>query len=766
MTTKELKKDILAFADDDSDVLIDNSTGEILYYKNGTEQICKIKTNSEGNNFVEVEGQDIPYKTFISKHLARLDIFAKKLIDKRSAIDTFVDGPALLKTVHSEKEGTALELLKQECDNFLEFGSKINFITADAGLGKSVLLKQFQYIQAKRYSNNESNYIFWHIDLQGRDLVRLAEAIMYDLGDLRLPGLYYPSIINLIQKRLIILAIDGFDELAAEIGGVNAVSSLSSLVNEMEGQGTLVAASRRTFFDTHDYLKRTNLLQNQVPFDIIFNELKLKDWTNIEAINYFKMLNFENPQSVYDSLVSELHDIKHPILTRPFLLTKLASAIVKDNLNIQQFFTNNSSQHEGVAIIVEAFTNREVDKWKEKDTVTGKPYLNFDQHIEFLSMISKEMWEAKRDYVTMEEIEFHAASLINDWKIDESIRTIIMRLVKSHAFLIPVQDNKYDVRKFDHEEFKNYFLSRALATTINKCIQNNNFSELGKFLYVDQLSDSVAMYSFNYVNNLNENVKSLLIAFKELIDKEWKPTYLQMNIGTLIPYMIDKISSEEILTFSAKVNYTSLIFESKKLKNITFEYGYFINISLRNTQLENVSFVNCNFNEIRIEMSSNNVFKNTILKDCEISTIFLLKDGDIREVAYSPERIYELLIQNKFVIQDSSKIVEISETIRENEFKKALIRFIIKFNKMTIQYEKNLVDERYFGIDTDLIHTEIIPLLEEYGIIKIVDTKQSRQSSSKAWRLIIEMEELMKYDGDKSDNKLSKFWEIVNTKIK
>lgn len=762
---KELfKKDILAFADDDSEVIIDNA-GEILYYKNGTEQICKLKTNLEGNHIVEVEGQDIPYRTFISKNLARLDIFAKKLLDKRSALDTFVDGPALLKTVHSEKDGGALELLMKECDDFLEFGSKINFITADAGLGKSVLLKQFQYIQANRYSKNESNYIFWHIDLQGRDLVRLAEAIMYDLGDLRLPGLYYPSIINLIQKRLIILAIDGFDELAAEIGGVNAVSSLSSLVNEMEGQGTLVAASRRTFFDTHDYLKRTNLLQNKVPFDIIFNELKLRDWTKTEAIKYFELLDFENPQLVYDSIVTELHDINHPILTRPFLLTKLASAIAKDNFNIQQFFTNNTNQQEGVAIIVEAFTTREVDKWKEKDTVTGKPYLNFEQHIEFLSMISKEMWEAKRDYVTIEEIEFHAASLIDEWKIEESIRPTIMRLVKSHAFLIPVQDNKYDIRKFDHEEFQKYFLSRALALLMNKCIQEKNYSDLGKFLYIDQLSDSVAMYCFNYVIDLNENVQSILNAFKELIDKEWKPTYLQMNIGTLIPYMIDKINSDEILEFSAKVNYSSLIFESKNLKNITFENGNFINISLRNTQLDNVSFVSCNFNEIKIETSSNNVFNNVILKDCEISTIFLLKDGDVREVAYSPERISELLIQNKFIIQDkNNNIIEIQDSQKENEFKKALIRFIIKFNKMTIQYEKNIIDERYFGNDNELIHKEVIPLLEEFEVIKIVDTKQSRQSSSKAWRLVIDMEQLMKHDGDNSDNNLSKFWEIVNKK--
>src|ERR1700756_5574502 len=192
---EEVKKDLLEFSDDDSDVLFE-SNGDVMYYKNGTEHICKISLNSDGNRIVEYQGEKFPYRTFIAKKLAGLDIFARKIIDKRKKVDAFVDSPAILKTVQSEKKSTALALLQEECDNFLEFGSKINFITADAGHGKSALLKQFQHIQAERYLAGQSSYLFWHVDLQGRDLVRLPEAIMYDLGELRLPGLYYPSVIN------------------------------------------------------------------------------------------------------------------------------------------------------------------------------------------------------------------------------------------------------------------------------------------------------------------------------------------------------------------------------------------------------------------------------------------------------------------------------------------------------------------------------------------------------------------------------------------
>src|SRR5580698_7720826 len=125
MTQEEIKKDILAFADDDSDVLFE-ANGDVMFYKNGTEQICNISLNVEGNRIVAYQDEKFAYRTFIAKKLASLDVFARKIIDKRKKVDAFVDGPAILKTVYTEEKNTAIELLKKECDNFLEFGSKIN----------------------------------------------------------------------------------------------------------------------------------------------------------------------------------------------------------------------------------------------------------------------------------------------------------------------------------------------------------------------------------------------------------------------------------------------------------------------------------------------------------------------------------------------------------------------------------------------------------------------------------------------------------------
>ncbi|MBI3512168.1 MAG: hypothetical protein HY064_16030 [Bacteroidetes bacterium] len=762
MTKEEIRKDLLAFADDDSVVLFEPN-GDVLFYKDGNEQLCRFENNSDGNCIVEFKGDKIPYRTFISKHLAKLDLFARKIFEKRKGIEEFVDSPAILKTVIGENLGSALSLLQSECDNFLQFGSKINFITADAGHGKSILLKQYQALQAQRYINGESKYLFWHVDLQGRDLVRLGEAIMYDLGELRMPGLYYPSIINLIQKRLIILAIDGFDELAAEIGGAKAVSSLANFVNEMAGQGTLIAASRRTFFDTNDYLKRTSLLKNKVPYDINFNELKLCNWNQQEVVNYFENLAYDEPSKIYEAILSEVHEVNHPILARPFLLAKLASAIEGDINLVAPFFSSKSADKESVAFIVESFTRREVDKWKGVDNKTGEPYLTFEQHIELLSTLAKEMWEAKKDSVTIEEIELHTVMLLEEWKIEEDLKQIIVRIVGSHAFLIPINETKMGARKFDHEEFKYYFLGRALAGLINNAVSSKNYSQLKKFLYIEQLPDSVAMYCINYITELENNVQLIIEVFKKIINEEWKPTYLQLNIGTLFPFIIDKINFTSPVCFDSKVNYTSLIFENKRLNNITFENGTFINISLRDTILDNVHFKNCEFNEIKIDSTSRINFRNVSIEKSNVNSIILLNNGE-PEVAYSPQRINELLVANGIKLVQGDDIVSVSASSGKSEFKKMLNKFILKFNKMTVQYEKNIVNEKYLGNNTGLIIDEIIPLCESFKVIEAIETRQSKQTNTKAWRLAVDLEELLKHDGVAGQQSLAKFWNEVNAK--
>lgn len=222
-------------------------------------------------------------------------------------------------------------MLTAECAEGSPFATRVVFITADAGQGKTILLRQYQRAQAEAFLAGTSASLFWHVDLQGRQLVRLSEALMGDLGDLRVTGLWMPAILKLIQWRVIVLAIDGFDELAAEQGSTDALGALAMLVRQLDGHGVVVAASRRTFFDTEDYLTRAGLLRRSVAAACEFDQIALDPWSPVEVRKFFETFELngkglDDPSGTLTALVSELGgDGQHPMLTRPFLVSQLAS---------------------------------------------------------------------------------------------------------------------------------------------------------------------------------------------------------------------------------------------------------------------------------------------------------------------------------------------------------------------------------------------------------------------------------------------------------
>jgi hypothetical protein len=753
---KRIKNDLQSFADTEEDVIIEKN-GQVLFTRLGILYDIKIMVEAEDERiYIEFDGKKIKYQDFISKEVAQLDIFAQRLIEKRTTVEPFIEGSSNLMTPWSTKKGNALKQLQNECDEVLISGTKITFVTADAGHGKTALLKEFQRIQAKRFLKGESNYLFWHVDLQGRDLVRLAEAIMYDLGELRIRGLYYSSILTLIKNRKIILAIDGFDELAAEMGGESALGSLSSLVKEMEGKGTLIAASRRTFFNTQDYLKRTEFLKGHISSNCLFYELKVLDWAKETAVEYISYFT-DNPEDIYKQLLDRFRDPSHPILTRPFLLSKIVELIEKDNqtssLNILLNEMNGNS--EGVSAIVESFIRREVRKWKDRDKITGKPYLNFEQHLSILATISKEMWESQKDFISLDEIEIYGAMLLDDWNIEESLKPTIIRMLHSHALLIPFSDGYEQLRKFDHLEFKNYFLGKSLGALI----RDFSFPILKKFLYLGQIPDSVPRYMLNLLDP--SIVKDYLSLFQEIIDKEWKPTHVQSNVGTIIPYLLDNYTEEERLFFSGKVSYSSLVFENKIIRNTSISNGTFINISLKGIQLYDVHFDMCNFTEIKFDLSSKNVFSDVIISNSRIDSIQIISDGEIIETAYSPDRIQELLYIRKIRNNSIDNIPDIQKT---SNFKSLLKKFVSKYHRTIIQYEANWEEHSVYGTSTKKILSEIIPFLLENKIISEFNNKAIKQSGGKAYRLNYDLKVLLQADSDSGDEKLKEFWDRVNRK--
>lgn len=756
---EEIRREIASFADDENDVLIERDT--IVFERFGKTLSFQIFEKDEVL-YVSYNGQNMRYTSFLAKEIARLDILADKLVQTNDDNLMYIDTSVRLYRTDCQIDTTGIKALEEECKDLLWSGTRICFVTADAGHGKTVLLHKFQQEIARKYLNGESNYLFLHIDLHGRDLVRLNEAIMYDLGELRFSGLYYASIISLMKRNLLVLGIDGFDELAAEVGGEVALGSLTSLITKMDGRGVLIAASRRTFFNTQDYLKRARILQTKIRLEGEFDEIKIKDWNKDQCIAY--LLNFyskEESTEAYKAMVNKLHSSDHPLLARPYLFTKMVNMAYEDNITPDKFLLNGET-YIGINDVIDAFVKREVLKWKDRDQETGKPYLTFEQHTRLLSEVAREMWNSQKDTISTDLIQFVLTVLFDEWNIETRLRPIIIRMAESHALLIPVSGRE-DQRKFDHEEFKNYFLAKSFCQIIQNTLSKDSHSQLKSFLYVAQLSNNVAQYIGQI---LDPGMTPLLIhQLIKICCDEWKPTFLQINVGTLIPYLLNDFVPNEILTIGPKLTFSSLIFERNKISNVIFEQCSFVNVSFCDTQLSNVRFKNCVFSDLRIDKKSNNNFEHVTFDQDSMVKVLSINEGENEIYSeYAPSQIIANLKMLGFSIEDDN-INDNKELALglNSEFKKCIKRFLNKYVKTTYQYETAIKDEpiNNFGKPA-MIFDEIIPLLLKYNIIEEKSNKRTSQASSKAWVLKnYTLSDIFMAEGDKQ-SPLYAFWKEVN----
>ena len=78
-----------------------------------------------------------PYRTFLAKELAHLDIMASKIVQKYANEDERIYVDAQATVFHNGKKysGGAEKLLSDECINNDNFDTRICFVTADAGHG-------------------------------------------------------------------------------------------------------------------------------------------------------------------------------------------------------------------------------------------------------------------------------------------------------------------------------------------------------------------------------------------------------------------------------------------------------------------------------------------------------------------------------------------------------------------------------------------------------------------------------------------------------
>ena len=135
-----------------------------------------------------------------------------------------------------------------------EHSVQVMLIDGPAGIGKTRFIEFLAWARANRFLTMQDPLIL-HVQSRGRVLTYLQDLIAFSLQRLRLT-VTFDQIPVLVRHGLVILAIDGFDELADPNGYELAWSQVSELVDQVRGDGTLILAGRETFVG-HERIRRS-----------------------------------------------------------------------------------------------------------------------------------------------------------------------------------------------------------------------------------------------------------------------------------------------------------------------------------------------------------------------------------------------------------------------------------------------------------------------------------------------------------------------------
>lgn len=714
MNIQDFKRIITSFADKPSDLQMDK--GQLLTEIRG--ELIQVKvTIKDGTLYVTENDLEENAVSWIKNRIACLPQLAERIIDYISGDGSFVDprGELLdeLEFDPEEKEREvehSTEKLIEVLGRKVPGTSSIVYLTSDAGEGKTTLINNLARVQAKKFKEKKADWLLLPIPLGGRPFLRFDDIVIASIvNNLRFRFFYYESFIELVRLGLIVPAFDGFEEMFMQSSTGEALSATGGLINKLESAGSILIAARKAYFDYKSFSSQAKLFDT-INSSVSFARLAIKRWDKDQFVEYAKYKGVKNAEEIYDLVSSKLNNKLHPILTRPVLIKQLLE-VFSDLGNVENLITKLESATSYFPAFVNAVIEREANlKWIDTSGEPFKPILTISEHYELLSLLAEEMWLNNSETLKDSVLELISELFGEQNKL--SIQTIrqIKERIKQHALIVRM-DGSSPNYKFDHEEFREFFLGISISNKIaeRKLVELRNIMRKAPLAF--QTAESIV--STLKSQSLNLDVyKSFL---DEVIKGEVQTSFVKENVGNIIIRLINNsdVASLSISNYEFPIN----SFSTVKLQNIIFHACHFQNTSLQNSEIKNCTFVGCGFD--RIEINNITTFANVILRDCDISTVYdLNKDKGFYDI-----NSIKLFLGNKGVIMENSNIAfeeAAAKTILEDEDLELTEKALRRFIRSNSPINDNIFRIR-LGNKADYFFKKIVPELLKRNILLELD---------------------------------------------
>lgn len=532
-------------------------------------------------------GQRLSYSQFLAG-LADLDELASKIIlmasthRRRSArrirgmdvypfdwyVDSFVVDPYATQT---ERVEAMLALQTLVDDPLDDAATQVVFLTAQAGQGKSLLLQRFNTVQAERYRSRKSSRLTFYVDAQGRGLAQLNEAIALRLNELDI-SIPHAGIPVLVREGLVVLIVDGFDELIGSRGSYDdAYSSLSTFLHQLDGRGKFVAAARSTYF-AQQYANRVGLLRGAGLGGVAYSlqHLRLCEWTDREKREFASVAQKalgERGKGLTKQFERVLARDDTNVMGRPLfcrdvvlLLTEgeTAAIIPTDGQNL-------------VRVISDGIIERET-RQKLLDS-SGRQLVPPTLLREYFEQLAGEMWDLETREVDDQSARALMEVLLEDAGVSGEAFDIVTGRLAFLALL--AVGRRRDLVEFEHELFFGHFLSGKLAADLMELAPVSVRTKLSRAA-LD--SDTAAEMSRELLRDGAKAAPSVLERLSEVAGgRHPRQTQVRMNCGAIA---------------AAYLRAAGSILEPVSVRWMTFAGVDMAGVDLRNAEFENVEMYN------------------------------------------------------------------------------------------------------------------------------------------------------------------------------
>lgn len=622
-------------------------------------------------------------------------------------------------------EGSALEHLQRFADDLSIESTRLLFVMAEAGQGKSSVLEEFTVHQAERYVHGQTTHLALYIDAQGRGLARLDEVIAKQLNELDFL-LGYNALVSLVREGLIVLVIDGFDELIGSRGTFDdAFRSLSAFMEILDGKGTLIAAGRSTYF-VQEYEARGRLLSDASRYSL--EQAFLKPWTQGDQDRFVEIALgttrlVEKRKAEVRTFFADFHEdeqvrglLSRPLFARDVLFILLDGGTKPADLTADRL----------IPYLAGEYLRREI---KDKLRAGGESFLTPEQLEEYYRHLAEEMWELETRELDVADAETIIDMYADDsWKLVGQAREMARARAGKLPFLVVGATSRRV--QFEHEVFFGYFLAGSLVPALEG--SSGALALLGRGRLDPMTADLVVQ-----MTPLVQQQDVLQSLSRLSHSRHPRRTQIEVNAGALAAAVLRRSSNAGR---GEHLEIHNLLLAGEDLPGVHLADCKFKNVRFDRVDLRGARFTACTaksvyLDGVLIDPNSTRLELHGLEPTTDVSGV-QYEENSLIDLTFDPVKVSGIL-EAVGILDQVSVGPRLSVRPVVLDRVEHLARAFRKVNSIGVNHT------RFGSLFTDSLGQRVVGILMKHGLLAIDSPKQTRGPSQVFYRKRFDEAKLM-----------------------